>query len=202
MTTQEIATQLVALCRAGRNIEAVDALLSDNVVSVEARGDETMPAEMAGRDTIRGKNEWWVNNHKIHNASVKGPYPNGDRFAVIFNFDVTPVTGPMAGQRMRMEEVALYTVADGKITREEFFYDMSGASMDAEPAKPARKVAKSKSKPKARPKAPAKKTVIRAKAKTKAKPTAKTKAPVKTKAKTKARAKARTNRRVGGRARA
>ena len=43
MTTQEIAAQLVALCRAGRNIEAVDALLSDNVVSVEARGDETMP---------------------------------------------------------------------------------------------------------------------------------------------------------------
>ena len=146
MTTQEIATQLVALCRAGRNIEAVDALLSDNVVSVEARGDETMPAEMTGRDTIRGKNEWWVNNHKIHSASVKGPYPNGDRFAVIFNFDVTPVTGPMAGQRMRMEEVALYSVADGKITREEFFYDMSGASMDAEPAKPARKVAKPKAK--------------------------------------------------------
>jgi len=196
MTTQEIATQLVALCRAGRNIEAVDALLSDNVVSVEARGDETMPAEMAGRDTIRGKNEWWVNNHKIHNASVKGPYPNGDRFAVIFNFDVTPVTGPMAGQRMRMEEVALYTVADGKITREEFFYDMSGASMDAEPAKPVRKAAK----PKARPKAPAKKAVVKAKAKTK--PTPKTKAPVKTKATTKARAKARTNRRVGGRARA
>jgi len=196
MTTQEIATQLVALCRAGRNIEAVDALLSDNVVSVEARGDETMPAEMTGRDTIRGKNEWWVNNHKIHNASVKGPYPNGDRFAVIFNFDVTPVTGPMAGQRMRMEEVALYTVADGKITREEFFYDMSGASMDAEPAKPVKKVAK----PKARPKAPAKKAVVKAKARTKATP--KTKAPVKTKAKTKARAKARTNRRVGGRARA
>lgn len=196
MTTQEIATQLVALCRAGRNIEAVDALLSDNVVSVEARGDETMPAEMTGRDTIRGKNEWWVNNHKIHNASVKGPYPNGDRFAVIFNFDVTPVTGPMAGQRMRMEEVALYTVADGKVTREEFFYDMSGASMDAEPAKPVRKAVK----PKARPKAPAKKAVVKPKAKTKATP--KTKAPVKTKAKTKAKSKARTNRRVGARARA
>ena len=200
MTTQEIATQLVALCRAGRNIEAVDALLSDNVVSVEARGDETMPAEMTGRDTIRGKNEWWVNNHKIHNASVKGPYPNGDRFAVIFHFDVTPVTGPMAGQRMRMEEVALYTVADGKITREEFFYDMSGASMDAEPAKPAKKAARSKPKAKARPKAPAKKAVVKAKAKAKA--TAKTKAPVKARAKTKAKAKARTNRRMGGRSRA
>lgn len=196
MTTQEIAAQLVALCRAGRNIEAVDALLSDNVVSVEARGDETMPAEMTGRDTIRGKNEWWVNNHKIHDSSVRGPYPNGDRFAVIFNFDVTPVSGPMAGQRMRMEEVALYTVSDGKITREEFFYDMSGASVDAAPAKSVRKAAKTK----ARPKRAAKKTAVKAKAK--AKTTAKTKAPVRTRAKTKARAKTRTNRRAGGRARA
>lgn len=190
MTTQEIATRLVALCRAGRNIEAVETLLSDSVVSVEARGDETMPAEMTGRDTIRGKNEWWVNNHKIHQASVKGPYPNGDRFAVIFNFDVTPVTGPMAGQRMRMEEVALYTVADGKITREEFFYDMSGASTDSEPAKPKARVrAKAKAKPKARPKAA--KATPKAKAKPKPKPK---KAAVK--------ARSRTARRPVGRARA
>jgi len=30
----------------------------------------------------------------------------------------------MAGQRMKMDEVALYTVKDGKIVHEEFFYDM------------------------------------------------------------------------------
>ncbi|MBX7185574.1 MAG: nuclear transport factor 2 family protein [Vicinamibacteria bacterium] len=143
MTTKEIADQLVALCRAGRNIEAVDTLLSADVVSVEARGDETMPAQMSGRDVIRGKNQWWLDNHKIHSAEVKGPFPNGDRFAVIYNFVVTPVVGPMAGKKMRMEEVALYTVADGKVTREEFFYDMSGGGEAAAKPKPkARKKAK------------------------------------------------------------
>lgn len=143
MTTKEIADQLVALCRAGRNIEAVDTLLSADVVSVEARGDETMPAQMSGRDVIRGKNQWWIDNHKIHSAEVKGPFPNGDRFAVIYNFVVTPVAGPMAGKKMRMEEVALYTVADGKVTREEFFYDMSGGGEAAAKPKPkARKKAK------------------------------------------------------------
>jgi ketosteroid isomerase-like protein len=30
----------------------------------------------------------------------------------------------MAGQRMQMEEVGLYTVEDGKIVREEFFYSV------------------------------------------------------------------------------
>ncbi len=178
MTPQEVANQLVALCRAGRNIEAVEMLLSPDVVSVEATGDETMPAVMNGRDAVRGKNEWWVNNHKVHSARVKGPYPNGDRFAVIYDFEVTPAVGPMAGKRMRMEEVAVYTVADGKVAREEFYYDMSGASMDGEPAKPARKpAAKKKRAKKVAPKVKAKKAAPKAKAKAKAaRPKAKAKA--------------------------
>lgn len=164
MTTKEIADQLVALCRAGRNLEAVDALLSADVVSVEARGDETMPAEMRGRDVIRGKNQWWIDNHKIHSAEVKGPFPHGDRFAVIYNFVVTPVAGPMAGKKMRMEEVALYTVNDGKITREEFFYDMSGGGETAAAPKPKKRARKAK-KVIAKKKTKVKKSSARAKAK-------------------------------------
>ena len=163
MTTKEVADQLVALCRAGRNIEAVDMLLSADVVSVEARGDETMPAQMSGRDVIRGKNQWWIDNHKVHSAEVKGPFPNGDRFAVIYNFVVTPVAGPMAGKKIRMEEVALYTVADGKVTREEFFYDMTGGGEVAETPAPKKRAKKAvakkkavKAKGKAKPKAKAK----------------------------------------------
>jgi ketosteroid isomerase-like protein len=143
MTTKEVADRLVALCRAGKNIEAVDTLLSADVVSVEAMGDATMPAVMSGNAAIRGKNEWWLRNHKVHRASVKGPYPNGDRFAVIFDFEVTPAVGPMAGRRMRMEEVALYTVADGKVAREEFFYDMTGGQDAAAAPKPKKAARKS-----------------------------------------------------------
>lgn len=156
MTTKEIADQLVALCRAGRNLEAVDTLLSADVVSVEARGDETMPAQMSGRDVIRGKNQWWIANHKIHSADVKGPFPNGDRFTVIYNFVVTPLAGPMAGRKVRMEEVALYTVSDGKITREEFFYDMTGGGEVAEKPKPRKKAKKAAARKKAVKKARAK----------------------------------------------
>jgi ketosteroid isomerase-like protein len=31
----------------------------------------------------------------------------------------------MANKRMRLEETGLYTVRDGKVVQEEFFYDMS-----------------------------------------------------------------------------
>jgi hypothetical protein len=183
MTTQEIANQLVALCRAGKNIEAVETLLSDDVVSVEATGNEAMPAVMSGKAAIRGKNEWWVNNHTIHNAQVKGPYPNGERFAVFYDFTVTPLAGEGAGKKMRMQEVALYTVTDGKVSREEFFYDMTGGGdpVEDEPAtKPqARKAAKKA----------AKKTVKKAAKKAAPKPKAKAKS-VKAKAKPKSKAKA------------
>ena len=124
MDTKEVGTKLAELCREGKNLEAIETLYSETIVSVEAVGDETMPAVMEGIDAIRGKNQWWLDNHEVHEGDVRGPFPNENRFALIFNFDVTAKAGPMAGQRMKIEEVALYTVEDGKITREEFYYDM------------------------------------------------------------------------------
>jgi hypothetical protein len=123
-STDEIGKKYVELCRQQKNLEALDTLFRPDAVSVEAMGNETMPAVMKGVEAIRGKNEWWVNNHEIHGGGVKGPFPNGDRFAVIFDFDVTPKSGPMKGKRMKMEEVGLFTVEGGKIVREEFYYSM------------------------------------------------------------------------------
>jgi ketosteroid isomerase-like protein len=73
---------------------------------------------------VKGKAEWWTANHEVHKAEVEGPYPNGDRFIVHFKFDVTAKGGPMAGKRFVMDEGALYTVKDGKVVHEEFFYSM------------------------------------------------------------------------------
>jgi hypothetical protein len=81
---------------------------------------------MEGIKAIRGKNEWWITNHEVHGSNVSGPWPHGDRFVVCFEYEVTPKVGPMAGKRMKMDEAALYTVKDGKIAQEEFFYDMGG----------------------------------------------------------------------------
>lgn len=55
---------------------------------------------------------------------MEGPYPHGDRFIAHFKMEVTAKNGPMAGKRMVMDEAALYTVKDGKIIHEEFFYAM------------------------------------------------------------------------------
>lgn len=117
--TQEIGTKLVQLCQQGQNMQAIEQLYSPDVVSVEAAAMPNMPAEQRGLQAVLGKNKWWGENHTVHAAQCEGPYPHGDRFAVKFAYDVT---NKQSGQRFKMDEVGLYTVKDGKIVREEFFY--------------------------------------------------------------------------------
>ncbi len=122
--TMRVGHELVDFCRSGKNTQAIDELYSPTIVSVEAAASPAMPARVEGLDAVRGKNEWWEKNHEVHGASVDGPWPHGDRFIVHYKFDVTAKSGPMAGQRMTLDETALYTVQQGKIVQEEFFYDM------------------------------------------------------------------------------
>lgn len=120
----EIGKRLIELVQAQKFTQAIDELYADDIVSIEARGDEKMPARMEGIKAIRGKTEWWVGCHEIHGVEAEGPFPNADRFAVVMGIDVTAKEGPMAGQRMTFKEVCLYTVRDGKIAEEAFFYHM------------------------------------------------------------------------------
>lgn len=121
MSTMEIAGKLVNLCRQGKNLEALNTLFADDVVSVEAVATPGAQQEAKGLAAVKGKGEWWLANHEIHSASVTGPWPHGDRFVVGFQYDVT---NKPSGKRMKLDEVGLYTVRDGKVVREEFFYDM------------------------------------------------------------------------------
>ena len=124
--TTEVGKKLVALCKAGKNVEAVNTLYAPNIVSLELMDHPGMPARMEGIDAIRKKNEWWFKEHEIHSTDSIGPFPHGDRFIAIHKIDVTAKSGPMAGKRMQAQEAALYTVKNGKIVQEEFFYDMGG----------------------------------------------------------------------------
>ena len=123
-STAAIAQELVALCRAGRNLDAINKLYSPKIVSIEPVGSDTMPAEMTGIKAIRGKNEWWYANHEIHSTETNGPFVGDQQFAVQFHWDVT---NKPSGRRMAMTEMALYTVKDGRIVREQFFYHVPGA---------------------------------------------------------------------------
>jgi SnoaL-like domain len=123
-TTAAVAEELVALCRAGRNDDAIRKFYSDRIVSIEPVGSEQLPATLDGIDAVRGKNDWWTANNEIHSAEVNGPFIGDDQFAVQFTWDVT---FKPTGERIRNTEMALYTVKGGKIVQEQFFYHMPGA---------------------------------------------------------------------------
>jgi ketosteroid isomerase-like protein len=99
-------------------------LYSQDVVSIEAMSGPSMPAQLNGLAAVQEKSAWWAANHEVHGSEIAGPWPHGDRFIVRFTLDVTSKAGPMAGKRMKLDEAALYTVKDGKVIKEEFFYDM------------------------------------------------------------------------------
>jgi ketosteroid isomerase-like protein len=122
--TAAVAEELVVLCRAGRNLDAINTLYSPEIVSVESMGNEEMPREMKGIDAIRQKNKWWIDNNEVHSADAEGPFVGEGKFAVHYTFDTT---FKPTGKRQQMEEMALYTVKDGKIVREQFFYNPTGA---------------------------------------------------------------------------
>lgn len=116
-STAELAEDFVARLKAGKHEEAAGAYNADEIVSYE-----NMPGPMAvcrGREAVKQKGEWWVANHEVHEFTTEGPYLNGDQFAVAFYFDVTVKE---SGERRKMHEVGLYTVRDGKIVEERFFY--------------------------------------------------------------------------------
>lgn len=119
MSLKTVASQFVELCRHGKNFDVMRTMYAPAIVSVESDGKET-----AGQGPVIKKSENWVADKTFHGETVAGPFFNGanpDQFVVYFTLDVTPKA---TGERITLEEVAVYTVGkEDKITREQFFYD-------------------------------------------------------------------------------
>lgn len=118
MSVLEIANELVRLCQSGQNFVAMETLCSDDIVSVEADGS----APYVGKAVVIKKSADWAAAHEIHSGMAAGPYVHGNQFMVRFTFDVTIKA---KGLGITMDEIGLYTVADEKIVREEFFYSQA-----------------------------------------------------------------------------
>jgi ketosteroid isomerase-like protein len=117
--TLEIAKKYVALCKEGKHEVIRKELFTPDTVSVEAGAPPGQDRAAKGLAAIEAKSKWWGDNHTVHKAELFGPYPHDDRFAVRFVYDVT---NKPSGKRFTMDEVGLFTVANGKIVKEEFFY--------------------------------------------------------------------------------
>lgn len=116
MTTKQIARKLVAYCKEGKYQECYKELYSPNIKSIEPDGHL---AEGFEEIAEKGK-EWNAAIKKFHGSTVGRPSVAGNYFTVPMTMDIT-----YHGMKepVHFEEICLYTVADGKIVREQFFYD-------------------------------------------------------------------------------
>jgi ketosteroid isomerase-like protein len=117
MTTQEVANRLVELCKNGQFDEAANELYGEDIVSIEPKGAPVERVE--GRENVLQKQAQF--NEMVeewHGSSVSEPVVANDHFSVAMGLDVTMKGAP----RMKMDEIAVYQVRDGKIVHEHFFF--------------------------------------------------------------------------------
>lgn len=116
----ELGRAFVQAMRDNKGISNVDEMYAENASSIEAVVPPGRYVRIAkSREAVKAKREDWSATHEIHRLDADGPYihpPN--RFAVRFEADVTQKAG---GKQMKLSEIAVYSVEDGKIALEEFF---------------------------------------------------------------------------------
>ena len=118
MTTTEIANRLVAYCRKAEWEAAQKELYAKDARSIEPYATPDFEKETKGLQGILAKGVTFGKLvEKMHSIEVSEPIVATNSFAFTITMDVT-----MKGQeRMKMPELCVYLVKDGKIISEEFF---------------------------------------------------------------------------------
>lgn len=120
MNTQEVANKWAQMCRAGKNLECVNELYAENVVSKEMPGIPNIEI-VTGKNRVWKKTKAWLHNVKeFHSGELSDPIVAGNHFTSKLTYDVTYVDRG----RQKVEEVCVFEVKDGKITHEQFFYSV------------------------------------------------------------------------------
>jgi hypothetical protein len=121
MTTQEVANRYYQLASENKWSEILDELCAQELVNKEpkhvlARG---IPTTTTGLDAIKAKgiaNRAMI--EAIHSQHCSVPLVAGNFFSVVLSRDITFKGKP----RMKLEELAIFKLREGKIIVEQFFY--------------------------------------------------------------------------------
>jgi len=120
MTTQEVANRFYELSKENKFNTIQNEMYADHAVSIEPPHAASQGLQNAtGLDAIKKKGEAFNNMvEEMHGGYSSEPVVGGNFFSVAMGMDVT-----MKGAgRMKMDEIAVYEVNDGKIVKEQFFF--------------------------------------------------------------------------------
>ena len=120
MTKQQVADRLIGLCRQRQFEQAVRELYAPDVISVEPEGVSDRIVQ--GLDQIHAKGEAFNSKvEKVNLSFISDPIVADNFFSCSMLMNIN-----MKGMLMAidMNEVCVFTVSDGKVIKEEFFYTL------------------------------------------------------------------------------
>lgn len=120
-TIDDVARNFTAMLRLGQFEAAGARFWADDISSFEpADLPGGIQAFVSGIHAARAKSHAWLTASRIEDLSIDGPFVTGDQFALFLDMVIVNRT---SGTTQPFTEIALYTVRNGQITEERYFYD-------------------------------------------------------------------------------
>ena len=117
----DVARDFTDMLRQGQFVAARERFWADDVRSIEPHDlPDGIAAEVSGIEAARAKTARWLGSRHIHDLSIDGPFVTGNQFALFLDM---MIAGQPSGADQPFTEIAIFTVRDGRIIEERFFYD-------------------------------------------------------------------------------
>ncbi|MFT5329959.1 MAG: hypothetical protein ACI9TB_001116 [Parasphingorhabdus sp.] len=116
----EIASDYAALMAAGETLAAAEKYWASDIIALEpARSESDRPAIAKGKPAALARLMHWLETNAMSELLIDGPFITGDQFALFIDMEITRRA---TGRCEPFSEIATYTVRDGQIVEERFFY--------------------------------------------------------------------------------
>ncbi len=117
----EVARDFTDMLRQGQFVAARERFWAADVRSIEPHDlPDGIAAEVSGIDAARAKTIRWFGSRHVHDLSIDGPFVTGNQFALFLDM---MIAGQLSGADQPFAEIAIFTVRDGQISEERYFYD-------------------------------------------------------------------------------
>ena len=120
MTTEQVAQRYYKLIQQHQYEQIQDELYAPDAISIEPKNDSNLPLVVEGIEALRQKEGLFFSQvDEMHGSYVSDVVVSTFYFSMMTGMDVK-----MKGKaRKKKEQICVFEVRNGKIVKEQFFYD-------------------------------------------------------------------------------
>lgn len=119
-TIAAIANDYAAMLAAGEALAAARKYWAEDIVCLAPdEQPSSQPVLATGKAAALARLALWLEGNATAEVLIDGPFITGDQFALFIDMEITRRA---TGAREPFSEFATYTVRDGQIVEERFFY--------------------------------------------------------------------------------